>query len=1593
MASTEAKKLRRKKTRRGREQENGSSRSPDASHSDLTNGSPGGASQRTVLSFTKLTDCLEGGLKKQNCSESNPLARNTPNEEHHQLRTGNFQNGSDENCCCESNKPVDPPDIYNEECNDDTPIPEDFSYPLHPDPEPDPLANNPYLNREKCLLCQRDRTEDDKSDSEDEELRIGPHNYALSRMSLWVCAKCKATLEEEERKGPTEPSFFVSIFGVCSPSSGYGESNRKICECEACRDRRQIELDQDLENAKLQQCWGELLHAIRCVYREGKSCLSENGGSLDKHKQKQHVSRLCARDAHQLYQRLESHAIDYILEVKMKELQHLMRFALTWDLHDKHLFHSVIYSDPVVQNSVPMLITQLRIGAATKEAYVEDSYPSLLHKYLKFDDEMAVVAVVWRDVQNRIELYNDEQAAVQAKRRMLREDWEFFSAQRKLLKDQVMRDKVTSWPTKGLGIDTAGSASVSSSENEAMSAVINTSTAGSSNKCLDAQFTEAMKSLFDDHTGARREPFTCPQCKAQICSCHECSISHLISCGVLVPELQNALFPMNGPEGSCGVSNSPFALTPSTGYDISVKAPSFSSTDSSSEADSDGHGSGYESTDSWDEKLKLNPNINLFEEFLKDAAREPPALRKENGEDAEKITPNNLSLPSPCQCHECKKPTTCPGSPPLAPTSYQSTSRASDSSSVPTSGGMAKPAALHLYPHIHGSKSSPVDPIQRGAAHLAAGGSLATAQYKSILQPQLYKLHSNPLHQSQIFKQLDKLYPKKESSAFSPPISSGLLQPCIKDQLKAQQWTTTSCSSSESSAYPFYSPLSGLKGGGSLSSTLNSYTNGLKFPELQSYSSTHRVSSDTWPAPPPPFNPSAFSLGSMTSANVSHPVSSASHPVSSASHPVSSASHPVSSAIRATKLHSWQKMAEQVQPSCLVAYPNALDSDTPHEHTDECFKYLNAPMPLPVSRHAPVSHTTALPTQSKKCTKVELDLYNKLRSGGFSPVTTCAATTTATSTSSASSRTIKNAPTVTACTARSTTQQTVTSSASSTAKTSASSKVSLNNSKSPGPSTCHHSVTPSKHKQVSGGKSSTVDLSKGEKVRHIAPHKPSAASNQSSGETEGGGSPLVSDEEDGGSCSGQSSSTSNSNQKDSKYCDCCYCEFFGHGQPTPTPTSKNYPEARDRLRLRLKKRQKDNPCAKGHDLVPISQMSMTPAESQSVRVARSLERDAANQRVALAAPSSCSPHAQKLLQEYPDVEELVKYITGEEAQSADTGKPDKKQRKKLKRAEQKARKLELSKQMTNVDSKAGVANMEGHANSDSEKIIAQEQGKSRHQRNNNNHKSSVTPDSLLPQPKKAKSEDKSQKADNSHQSSKPREPVWEEKSVASSTKLNNSQISKSGNSRSAKAGVTSSGSPAGDGQTLQQLNNTKPSGKADPQSGSVHQITHNDLQDGGEMSSKKSQLTSRANNKLADKKISAGERRRGDNLTENKKKGDGDKTNNMDEKRINIRNAKNSQSVSQKGSRRHQPDGQEDVCEQRYIRMVNGKGGPAQRRGTKGEASVDDVFMPRDDEEVEDSFEKELNEFKRFVMSTPAPRSKITANVNMKDLQQARRKV
>lgn len=54
---------------------------------------------------------------------------------------------------------------------------------------------------------------------------------------------------------------------------------------------------------------------------------------------------------------------------------------------------------------------------------------------------------------------------------------------------------------------------------------------------LESQFTDAMKNLLDGAAG-KAKPFNCPNCNQQRCPCHECSISHLITCGLLAPDLQ-----------------------------------------------------------------------------------------------------------------------------------------------------------------------------------------------------------------------------------------------------------------------------------------------------------------------------------------------------------------------------------------------------------------------------------------------------------------------------------------------------------------------------------------------------------------------------------------------------------------------------------------------------------------------------------------------------------------------------------------------------------------------------------------------------------------------------------------------------------------------------------------------------------------------------------------------------------------------------------------------------------------------------------------------------------------------------------------------
>ena len=42
------------------------------------------------------------------------------------------------------------------------------------------------------------------------------------------------------------------------------------------------------------------------------------------------------------------------------EERHLSRFTLTWEVFNKHLYQLVIYTDPLIQNNLPIFISQVR---------------------------------------------------------------------------------------------------------------------------------------------------------------------------------------------------------------------------------------------------------------------------------------------------------------------------------------------------------------------------------------------------------------------------------------------------------------------------------------------------------------------------------------------------------------------------------------------------------------------------------------------------------------------------------------------------------------------------------------------------------------------------------------------------------------------------------------------------------------------------------------------------------------------------------------------------------------------------------------------------------------------------------------------------------------------------------------------------------------------------------------------------------------------------------------------------------------------------------------------------------------------------------
>uniref|UniRef100_A0A3P8V0R3 Family with sequence similarity 193 member A n=1 Tax=Cynoglossus semilaevis TaxID=244447 RepID=A0A3P8V0R3_CYNSE len=1096
----------------------------------------------------------------------------------------------------------------------------------------------PYTAGDRCLLCRCER-KDGAVPSEAGILgqngTAQPNKMSSSlQLPLWVCSDCRRTVEKEDRHTSLEQSLGSQDFLLQMPV-GNGNLVQEaatadrlttaaptlpmlpapdltapmpadtVCSCEACSERREISAESERESQQLQNHWSEVRYLVRCIYRQTGTPLADDHDQpleRDREGMKELVDRLCEKDPYQLYQRLEQQAREYVLEMKVRllkhlsagsktggqpgtvaaaqgppqahqfisllleeynalcqaartissflltlENEHLKKFQVTWELHNKHLFENLVFSEPILHSSLPALVAQLTHGTASHDSYNEDMYRTLLERYQQLQQEMASVAAEWQECEKRIDDYVDEQllfkvdgqsftnqrmephksliskSTFKTKQRLLKEDWEFFK-QRKFIEEQLPNSKKT----------LAG----------------------------DSTFTDTMRML-----SSRLSIADCPNCNyRRRCTCDDCSLSHILTCGIMDSPIaedlhiklplqgeppQNYISEIHPPSLSSGSSasgsnsSSPITIQqhprlilpdrdsntfisdddevpplsakfgdmyPMTGYeqstivvpavnglhnelnkqgenvDLQPGSPQMSSSSSSSDGDEE----------EGDVEVSGKTSGRQEELCSGKSSSPPPAYNHQQVEQAQHA----------CECHVCNQDpspstlglATClpPGrlhaAPPPSAVGHQFFT---DPKTPP-----AHPA-LHLYPHIHG--------------HLPLHNFSRPLLHPTLYPPSPPLTHSKPLPPNPTSG-----HSAAKQPAFSPSLPEHVYQNCFGNAGGTSDWNNSlQCLS-------------------------------LKFENLWD-----AAVMKSW-------NPSVLlpeSLpGDMLGPQLDVPLPPTSSIGPQGDHPLLPTHVPASSSLSSSSLSSTSSCSSSeakeqkksgAKKKCLYNFQDAFmetnrvmmatsASMSSVSCTATTVQSSNNP-PLHLAPQRPNSLDDVFHNLGKEDHRQPTSVTSRNGSAGLTPLPPL------------SGPTLPPAPTH--------------------LPTVGSQPFPKMAAPAPDFIDAHQGLClPSAEPQVS-----SID------APISAPPSVCSDPDCEGHRCEGNGTydhqqydGEESQDED--SCSEHSSSTSTStNQKEGKYCDCCYCEFFGHGGPPAAPTSRNYAEMREKLRLRLTKRKEEQP--------------------------------------------------------------------------------------------------------------------------------------------------------------------------------------------------------------------------------------------------------------------------------------------------------------------------------------------------------------------------------------------------------------------------------
>uniref|UniRef100_A0A8C2PW77 Family with sequence similarity 193 member A n=1 Tax=Cyprinus carpio TaxID=7962 RepID=A0A8C2PW77_CYPCA len=803
------------------------------------------------------------------------------------------------------------------------------------------------------------------------------------------------------------------------------------------------------------------------------------------------------------------------------ENEHLQKFQVTWELHNKHLFENLVFSEPILHNSLPALVAQLRQGTTSHDSYSEDMYRTLLERYHQLDQEMSAVALEWLECEKRIDDYVDEQMSLRTKQRMLKEDAEIFK-QKRFFEEQFLPNS-----KKSLG--------------------------------GDSKFTDTVKQMLS----SRLSIPDCPNCNyRRRCTCDDCSLSHILTCGIMDAPMAEDLhlkLPLqaepprdylsevhppsmsSGSSGSGSAPGSPItihqhprlilpqdgattfddevsplsAIYPLSGYEDSAVVASINGIHTQLSG-------GEESLTLKDKSSRGSSSSSSSsegDEEERESGGEPSGHKKSLSGGKNDCPPPSYphtQVQHPCECHVCNQGNGDSGTSGLSSTCLP-TSRLHAGGHQFFSEKTAAHPALHLYPHIH--------------------GHLPLHNLSHLPRPLLPTLYSTPplTHSKTLPPTPTSSHTGGKQQVFNPTLPEHVYQSCFNTagdwngslpcpSLKLENLWDTHMMKNWNPSVLLQEPLPGDMLGPPL-------------PDVP------LLSSSLDPNVNPHFAPDGREKknGAKKKCLFNY----------------QDAFMEASEVVMATS--SVSSTATTVQSKFLLSYEvfhNLGKED--HRH------------PTPVApRNSPTSLTSLPPLNGTSHPSSPNTHLPSIGTQSFSKTVT----------------------------------------------------------QTPGFMDVHQGLCLSSAEQqpapidglVSGPNSVCSD--------------PDCEGHRCEGNRGYEHQPYEGEEsQDEDSSSEHSSSTSTStNQKEGKYCDCCYCEFFGHGGPPAAPTSRNYAEMREKLRLRLTKRKEEQP--KKEDLL--------------------LERDG--------------------VEDHRKVEDLLQFINSADNKPTSSSKAAKRARHKQKKLEEKAR--------------------------------------------------------------------------------------------------------------------------------------------------------------------------------------------------------------------------------------------------------------------------------------------------------------------------------